>query len=296
MNKKLFSVLILFLISYPVIASQNGSSDEKPLSKTNWIEICKRDGGEKDCGGDESTVNHYFKAYKANYLLPWSQAEPEIEDRMSLEVKFQISIQQMLLELWDFDLSIGYTQKSFWQTYDQDKSRPFRETNYNPEIFIKTPELNTLGTNWKAIIGYEHESNGENLPYSKSWDRFYSRLMVHFDGFHLDYKLWYRIPEKKKEDANDPEGDDNPDIADYYGFSEATIDIYIGEGLLSMFARLNPVEEKGAYQLDFSYPFPGKRIYWYLQYWNGYGESLIDYNRRLSRFGIGIMVTRPQIY
>lgn len=296
MKMKLLVSLILFLVTIPVMATQDGTSDEMQLTETTWIERSKSDEGEKDCTGDESRGNQYFKAYKTNYILPWTRSDPEIDDRMSLEIKYQISIQQSLLDFWEFDLSIGYTQKSFWQTYDQEKSRPFRETNYNPEIFIKTPELITLGTKWKAIVGYEHESNGENLPYSRSWDRFYSRLMVHFDNVHLDYKLWYRIPEKKKKDSDDPEGDDNPDIADYYGYSETTIDIYIGEGLFSLFARLNPVQEKGAYQLDFSYPFPGKRLYWYLQYWNGYGESMIDYDRSLSRFGIGIMVTRPQIY
>ncbi len=297
MKRLLLLFGVLSLIGHPLLADSDVSMDTQIVPEISLVKTCPPKSEESSCDKQNNSSSvQYFSSYKTNYVLPYSRIDPEFDDRSSLELKFQISIQQALMELWGFKLSIGYTQKSFWQAYNQEKSSPFRESNYNPELFVRSPEVSTWGINWKVIFGYEHESNGKSLPYSRSWDRIYSRVMVHFDSIHLDYKYWYRIPEKEKKDEEDPRGDDNPDIHEYYGYNELTIDIYLGEALFSIFARANAIEKKGAYQVDLSYPLPGKHLYWYLQYWNGYGESLIDYNRNLSRAGIGIMITRPQIY
>ncbi|MBU3913990.1 phospholipase A, partial [bacterium] len=130
------------------------------------------------------------------------------------------------------------------------------------------------------------------VPISKSWDRIFLRLRVANDSFFAEYKTWYRLPEKDKEYPADPEGDDNPDIHEYYGYGELHLRLTFGQAELGIFGRFNPKTEKGAVQLDFTYPAPGNAALWYLQYWNGYGESLIDYNQSLIKFGLGIMVKR----
>jgi phospholipase A1 len=48
----------------------------------------------------------------------------------------------------------------------------------------------------------------------------------------------------------------------------------------------------GAVQLDWSFPLPwiGDKLSVYVQYFNGYGESLLDYNKSVNRISAGFML------
>ena len=96
----------------------------------------------------------------------------------------------------------------------------------------------------------------------------------------------------KKEFPGDPEGDDNPDIHKFLGYSELRGAIDIADLQFSFMGRLNVSEAKGAIELNLSYPIPRTSVYGYLQYWNGYGESLIDYNQNIVKGGIGLLFVR----
>ncbi len=239
--------------------------------------------------------NIYFHAHKDTYVIPFSWTFNEIADRQQNEIKFQFSIKQPVFQYADYRLNFGYTQKSFWQAYDREKSSPFRETNYNPELFIEIPEFSTTMGKFNGSIGYEHESNGEVVPYSRSWDRLYLRVLFNYEVVGINYKLWYRLPEKEKENPDDAEGDDNPSIHEYYGNSQLELNLYIEETLISLMSRISMSYGRGAIQFSISHPLPGDSVYGYLQYWNGYGESLIDYDRSLTKIGLGIML-KPSIY
>lgn len=92
------------------------------------------------------------------------------------EAKYQISFKVPLLTglledrttLW-----FGYTQQSFWQVYNRDDSAPFRETNYEPEIFLRYQAGWDIGpgTLNGVTIGFNHQSNGQSEPRSRSWNR-----------------------------------------------------------------------------------------------------------------------------
>ena len=238
-----------------------------------------------------NTDSSSFGAYKKNYILPVTWAEP-LDDRLEKEIKFQISVKQTAFTVQGFELYLAYTQKSFWQAYDLSDSRPFRETNYNPELFVRSPNYKTKFGRLNGDFGLEHESNGMREPYSRSWNRVYFRFGYCYNFFVTQYKIWYRLPESEKKYAGDPEGDENPDIHKYYGYGELRISLNFEKTQLAFLGRLNTVEKKGALEVDISYPLPGDSMFGYIHYWNGYGESLIDYNRYITKVGIGLLFVR----
>jgi len=251
--------------------------------------------------------------HKRNYILPLSYVsnptarpsnnldeisdEPEGERLDNTEVKFQLSIKVPLYDDFaDEDQAVyfGFTMKSFWQFYNRDISSPFRETNYEPEIFWINylDQENVLWGDEMAItIGASHQSNGRSQPNSRSWNRIYADFTWENRGFVFSFKPWYRIPESKKDDILDAKGDDNPDIYKYMGYFEFSGAYRYKNNEFSFMSRNNlNSDNRGAIQLDWSFPLWG-RLRGYTQYFNGYGESLIDYNNHVERIGVGILLT-----
>lgn len=237
----------------------------------------------------ENNSKNGFSAHKSNYMLPISRSNYDEDGaRDQNEIKFQISVKQRLLKFYGWALFFGYTQKSFWQAYDIDRSSPFRDNNFNPEIFVRTK----MWDGWRFDSGLEHESNGRDLPESKSWNRLY--LTPYFENkyFIFAFKMWYRIPKEEKESPTDPRGDDNPDIHKFYGYASLNIQLKFSKFRISSTFRYNPLHNKGAAQVDLTYPMYTNSSFWYLQYWDGYGECLLDYNLHQRRIGFGIMFTQ----
>lgn len=284
--KKSVQLLSIILILMFIFTGQ--------LSAQEIIEDDKVTNEEKE-DEDETSKNEYFSPHKPNYILLYNhydQATDTDFPSTEAEVKFQLSFKHNILWLDYGDLYIAYTQKSFWQTYDVANSRPFRETNYNPELFFRTAEWN----GFTLDIGAEHESNGQTPERTRSWNRFYiiPRYKVDFGTssfFQIEYKLWDRVNEDPKVDENDVEGDENPDIRDYYGLSELRLKLKLGEFVLSTMGRRNFSTDMGAVEVNVSYPIISG-LYVHLQYFQGYGESLYDYNNRKTTYGIGLMFTR----
>lgn len=254
-----------------------------------------------------SQSNPYsFTQHKLNYLLPISyQSNPNQlgEDGLSqgnidnLEAKFQISI-KMPIHLADQDESIeglyfGFTAMSLWQVYNSEISKPFRETNYEPELFYTfETRLKILGYHFNAAqIGINHQSNGQNQLRSRSWNRLYGSLLFSDETSFYYLKAWYRFPEDEKDDPLDPKGDDNPDITDYLGNFELGYGTRMGNFNLVTLLRnnLRTSDNKGSIELNLSYPI-NDRYEILLQYFNGYGDSLIDYNRHQQRISLGIQL------
>lgn len=200
------------------------------------------------------------------------------------------------------DVWIAYTQQSFWQLYNSAFSAPFRDTNYEPELLFnfdmqqKFPGL--MGTKLQFInVGFNHQSNGRAEPLSRSWNRIVANVglekifgLEKNDNFNLLLKTWYRLPE-------DAANDDNPDLTDYMGYGELWGMLYWKNQRFAVMLRNNlKSENKGAVQLDWSMPLStiheslAKKISLYLQYFNGYGESLLDYNTSINRISVGLML------
>jgi phospholipase A1 len=136
-----------------------------------------------------------------------------------------------------------------------------------------------------------HQSNGRGGNLSRSWNRVYANLQFEKDNLVVSVKPWWRIPEDKKDDPLDAAGDDNPDIEKYLGHFEFTTLYRRGDHEWSLMLRNNlRSDNKGAVQLEWAFPL-WRGVRGYAQYFNGYGESLIDYNAHMERIGIGILLT-----
>ena len=213
-----------------------------------------------------------------------------------VEAKFQISLKTLLLDniFTDNDaLHFAFTGTSYWQVYNKDISSPFRETNYEPELFWSAP------INWKPfnvdatalVLGFSHQSNGQAGTLSRSWNRLYANFIWEADNFVYSFKPWYRVPEDAKETPNDPRGDDNPDIEKYLGHFEFATAYRRGDYEFTAMLRNNlRSENRGAFQIDWTFPLL-KNVRGYVQYFNGYGENLIDYNARTQRIGFGFLLS-----
>ncbi len=227
--------------------------------------------------------------HKEMFMLPVTFSDEY--DGAQTEAVFQISAKH---RIFSTPIYFAYTQISFWQAYDHNNSAPFRETNYNPELFWRTVRFERWGGQFGADIGFEHESNGQRPPISRSWNLLYFSPYYFRENVLLYLKLRYRIPEDEKENPDDAVGDDNPDITDYLGHSD--INVYYRfhrNHLLHLMLRGNLDTGKGGMVLTYCIPIPKAALsYFMIRVSHGYGESLVDYKKSLTRVGIGISFSR----
>jgi phospholipase A1 len=234
--------------------------------------------------------------YRRNYLLPFTynfNVNRNLPRQESIdipflakgaldnaEVKFQISFE---VPLWTrilnqpMDMYFGYTQLAFFQAYNREYSSPFRDTNYEPELGLNWAPQNASLRDWRISstrLALDHQSNGRPDPLSRSWNRITGQVDAEHGNLDLSLRLWALLG------ANPS---DNPDITDYLGYGELRAGYQLGKNHLGMMFRsvTHPTV-----QLDWSYPL-GRRLRLYMQYFNGYGESLLDYNHSVNRIGIG---------
>ena len=244
-----------------------------------------------------------IRSYQPVYLMPgfWTSnknelpesenpnnIETEKQNLTSTEAKFQLSLKTKAVEniLGDNgDLWLGYTQSSRWQVYNSEESRPFRETNYEPEAsLIFRTNYDLLGLNWRMLgLTINHQSNGRSDPLSRSWNRVMLNLGFEKDNFALMVRPWYRFEEKR-------EDDNNPEIKNYIGRGDMTAFYRYKEHDFSLMLRhtlKGGDNNRGAVQFDWSFPISG-RLRGQFQLFDGYGESLIDYNHRATYVGLGV--------
>lgn len=235
--------------------------------------------------------------YKPNYILPITYNETpnntpfdtsNYGELDNYEIKFQISIKFPIIDnLFGEQGSIqfAYTNLSFWQAYNKQASSPIRETDHEPELFlIFENDWKLLGFKNRLIqLGFVHQSNGQSGTLSRSWNRIYADFIFEKGNYYLSFRPWIQVGNTGQ--------DDNPDIETYMGHGEFRA-VYAGrKHILSVMLRNNfHSPNYGAVEVDWSFPL-SRRAKWFIQYFNGYGESLIDYNAPVNRLGIGIALT-----
>lgn len=240
--------------------------------------------------------------HKGTYLLPYvynwhpnedlyesyKTVEPKNKDKTyykNVEAEFQISFLFPVYRkvfLQNLDLMFAYTHHSWWQIYNNSWSKPFRETNYSPELFLRymdfTPQK-FFGIDLIAVdLGYQHESNGQIQTFSRSWDRITGRAYLHNDFISGAVSLWYRLP-------SNPNQDDNKDINNYTGIGEIELLKAIGKHTIHFKTPI--FANRPSFDLKYSYPWED-RLRWFVSFQSGFAHSLIEYNRETQRLGVGL--------
>jgi phospholipase A1 len=248
-----------------------------------------------------------FVGFQPNYVLPLhvtnrinrtptspTQATVSLPDYRREEAKFQLSLRTKLAQdllLPNADLWVGFTQQTFWQIWNGKDSKPFRNSDYQPEAIYVIPTAKAwrelpLGWQWRYTqLGLAHQSNGQSDPLSRSWNRVYAAA-----GFERgDWSLTGRFTQR----LNEPLAtDNNPDLVTYRGRGEFQLGWVNGLQTVSLLYRSTPSNVKyGALQFEWTYPVARAQpngLRWYVQAFSGYGETLTDYNFRQTSLGLGV--------
>lgn len=235
--------------------------------------------------------NYIIATYNfKDYQDPRAGLQPgEGESYKNSEVDFQVSIK---FPVWrnmfntKTQLFAAYTNRSFWQVFDRNDSSPFRATDHEPELWLShRTKWKLFGlTNRLVQAGLVHQSNGRSGELSRSWNRAYANFVFERGHFYFGLKPWLRIQE-------DEDDDDNPDIEDYLGYFEFQGIYNRNKSNYGLLFR-NTLKDgyRGAIQFDWGFPIHD-HLRGYVQYFYGYGESLIDYNHKVNKLGVGIKLT-----
>ncbi len=286
---KIFLGAIALTLSVAVSAEQTAGSTDKgevsALDRRIQIERSTR------------FKSFVLTPHKPNYVLPITYNEKPNNAPVDvandgeldkLEIKFQLSVKFPIVDglfAEHGSVQFAYTNLSFWQAYNKTSSSAFRETVHEPELFlIFENDWEIFGFKNRLIqLGIVHQSNGRSGEYSRSWNRVYADFIFQQENFYLSFRPWVRIADTGK--------DDNPDIEKYLGHGEFRAVYASSKHILSIMLRNNFRNPNyGALEMNWSFPM-NRRTKWFVQYFNGYGESLIDYNARVNRIGIGIALT-----
>lgn len=237
---------------------------------------------------------HYSSSINRTPGSPTQPASTRKTNYRRTEAKLQISLRTKIAEdilLPDADLWFAYTQQSLWQVWNRQDSAPFRSSDYQPEAIYVVPVPQQLGTlpggwHWRMVqLGLAHQSNGQNDPLSRSWNRVYVGTAFERGEFGLQVRANRRLNESGRDD-------NNPDLTRYIGNTEIMASWLPGRSTASLTWRNNLKSlGRGSLQLDLTHPVDKTKpagLRWYLQVFTGYGETLLDYNHRQTSVGAGL--------
>ena len=221
------------------------------------------------------------------------------ETRLQLSVRTKLA-KGLLVSGGDDESGIdslwfGYTQQSYWQLFNGTASRPFRTTDHEPELVYIYPHQIDLPGGWKyrlSGLGLNHQSNGQGLPQSRSWNRVYlmgaaEKELGGDSRLDLQARVWQRVRERSGQD-------ENPGISDYIGRAELAGHWQINRthslGLTLRHSLKS--EARGSARLEWMKASTSiadsAALRYHVQLFSGYGDSLVDYNRRRTVLSVGL--------
>lgn len=239
-----------------------------------------------------------FIPYRENYLIysklldgvnqnPIDTAFPNEEHSFrDYELQFQFSFMvPIAVDMFDSPVSlyVAYTNRSFWQLFDIQDSKPFRETNHEPEIWLsyfydlKWGEFNAP----MIWLGLNHQSNGQYENLSRGWNRIFIKAFFDYRRYSFSIIHWNHLKE------GDPI-DDQYKYEKFIGSGEISVDYAFSKNDLSLtYAYSLEGSEFGSITLEFAHPITDS-LALYLRYFDGYGESLIDFDYESRTLSAGV--------
>lgn len=232
----------------------------------------------------------YFGLYKDNYFVFGTSVGPKPTKENS-NVKFQISVAQRLTKStlpWGTYLYLFYTQKVFWNVLEN--SMPMTDLNFNPGIGLAKPLFVKNRFIGKLFFLVEHESNGRDGDASRSWNKISLGANIMVDpNIVVHGKVWIPIVD----------GMNNKDILDYSGIYQMGIQMFSNNRRFNASCTL--IKRRG-WSLDYNTVLEFSYRLWkrdnqflFLQYYNGYGEGLLEYNKFHSQIRLGIVI-KPRLF
>jgi len=247
-------------------------------------------GPSKQLSNADSIINRFdampsFGIYKDNYFVVGTTLFKK-PTKWNSDAKFQISVRHRVTNStlpFKTYLFLTYTQKAFWDVFQE--SFPFRDLNFNPTLGIGKALVRHnrfLGT---LSFQFEHESNGKDGEDSRSWNKVsFATYFTLNDRWALQTKAWVPIVD----------GQNNKDIVKYSGWGLLAMDYSSPKrkyNIGCVVTKRGGVNLNANIELNLSVRlFSDDNQYLFLQYYNGYGESMLDYNkyRQLIRLGVVI--------
>lgn len=229
----------------------------------------------------------YFTLFRDNYFSGGIPLGTKPTGHNS-DVKFQLSISQRLTKSklpFDSYLFIQYTQKAFWDVFRE--SLPMRDLNFNPGIGLGHLIIRHNKYIGKAYLMLEHESNGKDSIDSRSWNKItFSWALVLNDNWETQFKIWIPIID----------GENNKDILKYNGIFQFAVNYRTCNKRLQIGALITQRKAWFGFntQLELSYKFNKRENqFFFIQYYNGYGENLLEYNQYKNMLRVGFVI-KPQ--
>lgn len=307
MKRRLIFLLLCFL-TISVLHSQNESAidsispvkqDTDTISTKNLGGFISHQtdaivgslfGSSRQLSNADSIINKFdalpsFGIYKDNYFIVGTDLFKK-PTKTNSDAKFQVSIRHRLTNStlpFKTYFFLTYTQKAFWDVFQE--SFPFRDLNYNPSLGLGRALVRHnrfLGT---ISLQFEHESNGKNGEDSRSWNKVsFGTYLTLNDRWTFHSKAWIPIVD----------GKNNKDIVKYSGWG------LIGMDYSSPKKKYNfscVITKRGGVNLNaniianFSIRlFNDDNQFLFLEYYNGYGESMLDYKQYRQRLRLGIVI------
>lgn len=275
------SLLAFFLIAFSLIYPISGLSQIIPVEdQKDFVDSLKH----------ELEYGPYFGLYKDNYFTVGTTPFHKPTSTNS-DVKFQISLAIRLTDAvlpWKSFIFLMYTQKTFWNVFQE--SLPMRDLNFNPGFGWSKPFFSKDRYMGKLTLLFEHESNGRDGDDSRSWNRIslYGSTIID-EWLMVHAKFWIPFVD----------GGNNKDILKYSGIYQHGVVVTTPNKKFSF--GITMVKRKG-WNLNFNTILEASwkvheksNLNLFAQYYNGYGENLIDYNQFHSRLRVGI-VFKPSFF
>ncbi len=288
LSLKQITLLVLFLGTLITNVAEAQNKEIQDMLKQQTDTIATRND-KRALNATDNQIMSLFKAQQSfamfhdNYVLTGIPTNKKI-NKGTADVKYQISIRQRLSNsVFPFNaaLFLTYTQKSFWDIYQN--SAPFADNNYNPGLTLARPIVHNNQLIGAGAISIEHESNGLDSISSRSWNFInFSGVYFYNDNFSVQGKFWTGILSK-----------DNKELFRYRGNGLIALNYRNNKDDVWVSLVLNPTGKLRGVNTTFEFNYqPGKRAnqYLFLQWYNGYGESLINYNEYTSMVRIGICI------